>query len=89
MHYPGYAKAMSLRGGEADAAILWCCDGAHKDDGIAALAMAKQPLHYNNRVQYPGYNKAMSLRGGEADAAILWYCDSGHKDEGIASLRSQ
>ena len=32
---------MSLRGGEADAAILWCCDGGHKDDGIAALAMTK------------------------------------------------
>ena len=32
---------MSLRGGEADAAILWCCDGGHKSDGIAALAMTK------------------------------------------------
>jgi len=37
MQYPGYNKVMSLRGGEADAAILWCCDGAHKDDGIASL----------------------------------------------------
>ena len=27
----------SLRGGAADAAILWCCDGSHKRDKIASL----------------------------------------------------
>jgi len=28
---------MSLRGGEADAAIFWQCDDSHKDDEIASL----------------------------------------------------
>jgi rhodanese-related sulfurtransferase len=63
---------MSLRGGEADAAILWCYDGGRKDDEIASLRSQGQ--------------KFMSLRGGEADAAILCYCDGGHKDDGIAAL---
>ena len=36
MQYPGYNKALSLRGGEADAAILWYCNGGRKDDGIAS-----------------------------------------------------
>ena len=75
VQYPGYNKALSLRGGEADAAILWHCDGGHKDDEIASLRSQGQ--------------KFMSLREGEADAAILCYCDGGHKDDGIASLRSQ
>ena len=30
-------RQQSLRGGEADAAILWHCDGSHKDDEIASL----------------------------------------------------
>ena len=37
VQYPGYNKALSLRGGEADAAILWHRYGGHKDDEIASL----------------------------------------------------
>ncbi len=85
-------KSVSLRGGEADAAILWCCDGVRKDDGIASLRLQGRRDCFAALAMTKGCSqgqKSMSLRGGEADAAILWCCDGGRKDDGIASLRSQ